>query len=213
MDKKKIFQRYIDVAKVLGEMFAPVLETVVNDLSKPKHSIIAIFNGQVTGRKIGDGTTELGYRRIAKEDIPDLLINYTNESPDGRKLKCSSIAIRDENGKLLGSFCLNFDITYFSQMGTFLEQFITCTPNFFVSERDKFQGVPSPQEEIRNSVRSFLVKKNWQSRNNLAGFQKREVIRHLYREGHFNKRGAVTIVAKALAVTRPSVYSYLKEAA
>ena len=40
-----IFAHYINVAEVLGTMFAPILEVVVHDLRTPEHSIIAIYNG------------------------------------------------------------------------------------------------------------------------------------------------------------------------
>lgn len=42
----------------------------------------------------------------------------------------------------------------------------------------------------------------------LSNDQKRTVVEHLYRQGHFKKRGAVTIMADLLGLTRPSIYNY-----
>jgi predicted transcriptional regulator YheO len=42
----------------------------------------------------------------------------------------------------------------------------------------------------------------------LSNDQKRTIVEHLYRQGHFKKRGAVTIMADLLSLTRPSIYNY-----
>ena len=59
-----ILQRYVQLARVLGRMFAPFLETIVHDLRQPESSIICIFNSHVTGRKVGD--PELEYLHLGE---------------------------------------------------------------------------------------------------------------------------------------------------
>jgi predicted transcriptional regulator YheO len=53
-------------------------------------------------------------------EIPDTLINYTNISKRGNRLKSASIAIRDDKSKMIGAFCLNFDISGFEHIQKFL---------------------------------------------------------------------------------------------
>ena len=43
MFEKDPFQRYLDLADVLGTMFAPFVEVIVHDLRTPESSIIAIY--------------------------------------------------------------------------------------------------------------------------------------------------------------------------
>ena len=57
------------VARGLGETFAPFCEVVVHDLTESHRSILAIHNN-LSGRRVGDPTTELGNQRIADPDFP-----------------------------------------------------------------------------------------------------------------------------------------------
>ena len=60
-------KRFIPLVKVLSQTFGRKCETLIHDFSDPQHSIIAI-EGNVTGRKIGDGITDFavasGFIRI-----------------------------------------------------------------------------------------------------------------------------------------------------
>lgn len=200
-----ILEHYRYMAEALAKMFSPVLETVVHDLRNPDHSIIAIYNGHVTGRKVGDPATDLG-RRLLKGEFPDVVIGYDNESPTGAKLKSSSIAIRDGRGRLIGVMGLNLDISYFQQFVKFLEQFVSGQKSEYVPEAEHFE-VSSPSEDIRDAIDRFILSRNWNSRK-LSTSEKRELVEHVYREGYFKHRGAVSIIARELGVTRATVYNY-----
>ena len=71
----QIFDHYIRVGEIVSEKFAPYLEVIIHDLRVPEHSIIAIFNSHITGRKIGDGTSDIGYKKLANE-LPEKIVNY-----------------------------------------------------------------------------------------------------------------------------------------
>ena len=66
----QIFEHYIRVGEIIAEKFSPYLEVIIHDLQDPEHSIIAIFNNHITGRKIGDGTSDIGYKKLANK-LPD----------------------------------------------------------------------------------------------------------------------------------------------
>lgn len=205
-----ILAHYVNMAQVLGEMFAPILETVVHDLRKPDESIIAIYNGDLTGREVGDAATNLG-RRLLEGDFPDVLVGYQNESPNGQKLKSSSLAIRDADGALIGVLGLNMNVSYFDQFGSFIEQFISGKNTDYVSAPERFKSTPNgmttPKEDIREAINRYITAHNWNAQT-LSYADKREIVEHLYANGYFKSRGAVTIIAEELGLTRPSVYNY-----
>lgn len=201
-----ILQHYVTMAEAIGEMLAPILEVAVHDLRTPEASIIAIYNGHITGREVGDGATELGRRRLQGDDIPDKMIGYANESPDGTKLKSSSLAIRNEEGELIGALCLNLDVSYFEQYGKFIDQLISTQESNHIDNGEDF-GTTSPAEDIKDAIDRFCISQGWMGRS-LSNDQKREIVGFLYRKGHFKKRGAVTIIADQLGLTRPSIYNY-----
>jgi len=201
-----ILQHYVNMAEAIGKMMAPVLEVAVHDLRQPQSSIIAIFNGHLTGREVGDGATNLGLRRLKGEDLSDKMIGYANESPDGTKMKSSSLAIRDDEGALIGALCLNLDISYFEQYGKFIERFISTHENEHIEDGEDF-GATTPREDIKDAIDQVRISKGWMGQS-LSNDQKRMIVEHLYRQGHFKKRGAVTIMAEQLGLTRPSIYNY-----
>ncbi|MCP4113909.1 MAG: HTH domain-containing protein [Desulfobacteraceae bacterium] len=208
MTDEDIFKHYINVAEILGEMFGPILEVIVHDLRRPEHSIIAIINGHITGRTVGDGTSDLGVLRL-KGEVPDKIVSYANQSPTGEKLKSSTLAIRNSKGDLLGSFSLNLQTSYFDQFGKFIEQFISTQSNTYTPPKEQFY-LFTPREEIKSACQQFLVE------NGLLGkplnkARKKEVILFLHNEGHLNKRGVVTIISEELGVSRNTIYRYLKE--
>lgn len=205
-----VLAHYVNLAQVLGEMFAPILETVVHDLRKPEESIIAIYNGDLTGREVGDAATNLG-RRLLEGEFPDVLVGYQNESPNGQKLKSSSLAIRDSDGSLVGVLGLNMNVSYFDQFGSFIEQFISSQNSDHVSSPERFRsspnGMTTPKEDIREAINRYITSHNWNAQT-LSYSDKREIVEHLYANGYFKSRGAVTIIADELGLTRPSVYNY-----
>lgn len=48
--KKQILDFLMRTAEGLSKMFGHSCETLIHDMSKPGHPIIAIFNGHVSGR-------------------------------------------------------------------------------------------------------------------------------------------------------------------
>lgn len=204
-----VLQRATDFAEAVGKMLSPVLEVAVHDLRTPDQSIIAIHNGHVTGRKVGDGATELGRRRLQGEDIPDKMIGYANESPTGQKMKSSSLAIRNDDGELIGAICLNLDISFFNRFEKFIGQLTSTYDDEHIENGEDF-GKTTPREDIQDAIEELLIERGWTTRR-LSNDEKRKVVEHLYRQGHFKKRGAVTIIADELSLVRSSVYNYRKD--
>ena len=56
-----VLQFMLQLAKGLARQFGPNCEVVVHDLDSndPNSSIVAIENGHVTGRKVGDGPSHV----------------------------------------------------------------------------------------------------------------------------------------------------------
>ena len=102
------------MAKGLAGQFGPNCEVVIHDLrgNDLEHSIIAIENGHVTGRSIGDGPSHIVLESL-KED-PGMLkdrISYLTRTADGRVLKSTTLFIRDDEGKAIGLLGINYDIS------------------------------------------------------------------------------------------------------
>ena len=88
---------------------------VVHDLATndPERSIVAIENGHVTGRKVGDGPSHVVLEALRgnPEQLHDHL-SYLTRTKDGKILKSTTIYIRDDDGAPIGIFGINYDITH-----------------------------------------------------------------------------------------------------
>lgn len=114
MKLEKDFDFASRVAKGLAGQFGRNCEVVIHDLrgEDTEHSIIAIENGHVTGRSVGDGPSHIVLESL-RED-PDSLedrVSYLTKTSDGRILRSTTIFIRDDNGKVIGLMGINYDIS------------------------------------------------------------------------------------------------------
>ena len=208
---KKSFDNHLiheakKITEALGKMFAPFCEVVLHDLRTPEHAIIAIENN-LSGRKIGDSTTNMGLERIKSQDFPDVVQNYPNMLPDGRQVKSTSIGIRNNEGVCIASICLNFDTSVFSAFTTQLVEFIaTSTKQLTIKEQLKAAST----DEIAQIISNYAKEKNLLP-GQLSSREKRDVVKLLQNKGYLRRvRHGVSIAANALQVTRPTIYNYLK---
>ena len=111
------------IAKQFGSNCEVVIHTL--DESSAYHSIAAIYNGHVTGRKVGDGPSHIVLEQLGGGDRdPEDHCAYLTRTPDGKILKSSSFYIRDSQGEVAAIFCINFDVSTLAMGGHTLREII-----------------------------------------------------------------------------------------
>lgn len=209
MNNESIFSRYILLAEVLGQMFENVLEIVVHDFKDLDHAIIYIVNGHISGRSLGGPVSEINLRRLVEEgQFPDKLVNFSSRNGRCQSLKSSSLAIRDDQGKLIGAFCLHFDLSHFEQFQKFLEFFVNAKVDSFVGVND-FGACQPHDQEIKAEIEAWLLKRGLHTAQ-LTYEDKQLIVSHLYQKSLFKRKGAISIVANVLQLTRQSIYNYIE---
>ncbi len=102
------------LAKGIAKQFGNDCEIVIHDLSdnNAENSIVAIENGHVTGRRLGDGPSHVVLEALHGDrgKLQDHFA-YLTKTRDGKILKSSTVYIRDSNGDAIGIFSINYDIT------------------------------------------------------------------------------------------------------
>ena len=192
------------IAEALAATLAPLCEVVLHDLTTPEQSVVRIDNN-LSGRLVGDPATELGLARISDPNFPDQLVNYSNALPDGRKVKSTSIGLKDSSGKYIAALCLNLDVSYLKTMSAYLEKLTAFSDIDGVSEHI----TPSTSFNVEEAVRVFAHSKN-KDPGSLSSKDKRQLLSQLNTDGSLQIRGAVDEVAKLVGISRSSVYYYLK---
>ncbi len=203
-DQSALLSQIEQVAQGLAATFAPFCEVVVHDLLDPKHSILAIHNN-LSGRSVGDPTTELGLARIADPDYPQVIANYANQFADGRQAKSTSVGIKDASGQYIAALCLNVDLTLFRSLQSVVGQFTAIDGDTGLTESLD----PAGAEAIRQRIDQFAARLSTAPRA-LKATERRALLRELKDSGCMDVRRAMEVVAQHLGVSRATVYGDAK---
>ena len=113
---RPIFLPYVSIADMLTQTFGSDCEVVLHDLNDPEHSVVYVSNGTVTGRRPGDSFDQL-VRQVILSDgrKDDYAANYYFTAPNGKRIRSSTVFIRDADGRLEGALCINLDTTRLTQ--------------------------------------------------------------------------------------------------
>lgn len=193
------------LAKVLVATLGNQCEVVIHDLYDLEHSVVWI-EGDVTGRKPGAPMTDLGMEKIQKGETADLP-NYRTETADGQLLKSSSTFIVNEEGEVVGAFCINWNVSTLIAAEQVLKNLVQITDGEPVKET----FVDDVTEIIEKATERAVLEMG----KPLALMEKVDkvsLVQLLDQKGIFQLRRAVPIVADLLGVTRQTVYNYLEEA-
>lgn len=200
------------VARGIAMTLGKNCETVLHDLSDPSSSLV-FKAGSVTNREIGAPVTNLVLEALQRYgDATEDLIGYLNRTKDGKVLKSSTIFIRDDSGKIIGCLCINFDLTEFQLARNILEDF--CQLNDLTDagfERTQEQFA-SDINEVVDAVVDSVIQDLGKPVPVMTREEKIRAVEMLDDRGIFLVKGAVDVVARALAVSKYTVYNYLEEA-
>ena len=203
-DQAVLLSQIEQVAQGLAATFAPFCEVVVHDLLDPRHAILAIHNN-LSGRGVGDPTTELGLARIADPGYPQVIANYANQFADGRQAKSTSVGIKDASGHYVAALCLNVDLTLFRSLQSVVGQFTSTDGDTGLSESLD----PAGAEAIRQRIDQFAARLSTAPRA-LKAAERRALVRELKDSGCMEVRRAMEVVAQHLGVSRATVYGDAK---
>lgn len=193
----------IPVAEAIAALLKPHAEVVIHDLARGQ--IVHIANN-ISRRRIGDSSlTELKDIGALDEDV---IGPYPKTNFDGRELKSITAVLRGADRAPLGLLCINFDISVIVQAHAALSA---------LSAFQDGAGQPAAlfqadwQEKVNEEIAAFL-KERGLAASALARPDHAGLIAHLEREGYFAIRNLVPYLARALGVSRATVYKHLKDA-
>jgi predicted transcriptional regulator YheO len=98
----------------IAGQFGDTCEVVLHDWTKGYEStIVAIENGHITGRKVGDCGSNLGLEVMRGTVENGNRSNYITQTKDGKILRSSTVYLKDSQQKNIGALCINLDISSF----------------------------------------------------------------------------------------------------
>jgi predicted transcriptional regulator YheO len=191
----------VPVCEAVVTLFHPLAEVAVHDIRRDR--IVAIWN-PISERRVG--------QRSLLDELPDypddarVIGPYAKVLADGRAITSVSVVLQNAKGARRGLLCINFDRAPFDGAAEFLTRFAAAVeerpPELF--DRDWREQIALVVDEECRSRRL--------RRDRLTREQRLDLARVLDERGLFSTRNAAAHAARALGVSRTTVYALLKEA-
>lgn len=203
-EQKRLLEFLARLTRGLAEAIGENCEVVLHDFSDPQKSIIAIVNGHVTSRKVGDTVDILGLQLLRHQPSGDL-INYRTETKSGKALRSSSIFLRTETGDIFGALCINYDISGLVKLQQWLQD--TVSP-LETGVQEEFEHTV---DDVLDRLMHDAVRSTGKGLSELTREDKITAISYLETKGAFLIRYSVDRVAELLNLSKYTIYNYLEE--
>ncbi|WP_110955024.1 helix-turn-helix transcriptional regulator [Anaerosinus massiliensis] len=200
----KKLEKYIPIANLIAKTFGKNCEVVIHDLSIPQNSVVYTIHNHVTGRQIGQPFDHLIKDVLLSKNFDhDFTANYLTVTEDGRKIKSSTALIRDYDDKVIGAFCVNYDLNSFDNLKTLLDDFL-------ITEQENIETTVEPFTNVMEIVDDLINKMIGNSNiETLKRKDKIALIQFMEQKGIFLIKGSIEKVAEKLNISKVTVYSYL----
>ena len=204
MTREEAFEFLDRTARGIAETFGSSCETLVQDMGLDSHPVLSIYNGHVSGRRVGDTSVITGTDlALDAEAVVSDQVNLAATTPEGRKTKSSTFhLITDEFNLALG---VNFDYTALAAAERVLSD--------LSSVRSDLQSALWQDQDSRQLTDLFERCLTAMGRpvDDMDKEDRLKMIALLEQHNVFSFRKSVPYVAKRLGVSRYTVYKYLGE--
>ncbi len=195
---EKKFKDYFGIGEAISTLLFPYAEVVLHDTASGH--IVKIWNA-FSKRKAGDLSHLEGAPDLFTEDR--VLGPYEKALPAQARTKSITAALYDDAGAICGFFCVNLNITVIDQVTSTLAAFTALQ-----TQRPPPIYLNDLEQRINYLVRDYLLSIN-KTMANLSRTERAGLVRLVDSNGLLQARNAIQLVAKALGVSRGSVYNLL----
>lgn len=196
---------HLPTLEAVTKLFNPYVEAVLHDLRTG--NISAIYNN-LSKRAVGDRSAISKFVGNSRDEFPDIFEPYYKTNWNGKKFKCTSITVRNNEDEPVGLICFNFDTSTFGHITQNLNELLSVVNAQAQNPIEQF--TEDWQARVNECIGNYL-KENNTTLLTLEKGQKREAVNRLYNHGLFNYRSAASYISDRLNVSRATVYNYLKE--
>ena len=174
-----------------------------HDMGDPRHPILSIYNGHVSGRTVGSTLDILGTdRELDDEARRNDQVNLYATTPSGQQIKSSTFHFIGEDYNL--ALGINFDYTSLVYANRILVDLMSAEADL---KSALWQGGDSALAELFDQCLAALGK----PADALGKTDRLKLVAMLEQKNAFSYRKSVPFVARRLGVSRYTVYKYLDE--
>ena len=214
-----LLQSYFPMASFIASIIGPKCEVVVHDISDPEHSIIFIENGHISGRKVGDGSTDLVLKLLKGGAYREqqFITNYKARGSHGQAFRSSTYFIKNDGEELVGLMCLNIDISHLDVAAEWIQHLLLGGSLSAPAELNAPEENPAAEylqgnvDDLLHDMITSVLGKVSVPPERLSSKEKMDIVKELNELGVFLMKGGVSQVAKVLSISEPTVYRYLQK--
>lgn len=221
--EKELIRHYTLLVDFLGHILGPDYEIALHELTNDSNRIIAIANGELTGRHIGSPLSNkmLAYVAGHLYETQDYVLDFESVAVNGKKMHCNSMFIKGRSGELAGLLCINFDASRYEELsarildlcGSAIRPAAPSGTHLITDSADPSESsgrdYPTSIAGATASIVSSVVSNYPVPVDRLTQDEKMEIMEQLNRQGVFLLKGSVSYVAKELHSSEASIYRYL----
>ena len=215
-----ILDSYIPLVEFLGQALGKHCEVVLHDLTNAEHSIVAIANGHLSGRKVGGPATDfvLKLMQQEKQEQAQFVVDYHGKASNGHIFRSSSYFIKDADGTVVGVLCLNYDVQPYLDARAMIDENILHglhVDDFAPQEpvpRQPVKAVETLYKTAGDTSTNMIAKRLAAypvAPDRLSMDERVQLIENLNQDGLFLLKGGIPILAETLGVSEPTIYRYL----
>lgn len=195
---------YGAVSKLITRLFPGQVEVALHDLHTGK---IAAIEGNISNRAVGDDSLVETEGLEADVDDSDIIGPYAQTNWDGEVLRSFTAVVRDSEGQPSALICVNMRTAAFAAAANLLATF----SEFDQAPRSKALFAQDWREAANNLIAETL-KERGVTLVSARRDDKVALVAALDKAGILEMRGSSEHAAKALGVSRASIYNLLKDA-
>lgn len=195
------------IADGIAAQFGSNCEVVIHEVnsSRMDHSIVYIVNGHVSGRKVGDGASQVVLEQMLNHNAqPRDHLGYLTKTPEGKILKSSSLYIRNSKGVVVAILSINYDVSALTM--------IRQTIDAMLSTNDQVQAEPERIINV-NNVLDELVEQSVALVGKPVALMNKDdkvkAIQFLNQNGAFLVTKSGDKIAKYFGISKYTLYSYI----
>ncbi len=203
MKKKEALNFLKKLGEGISETFGHDCETVIHDLKTDGEVIVAIYNGHVTGREVGDKLNLLGEYELEEMEDGSDFYNCLCKTKEGRLMKTTTVHLRTEDYHY--AFGINFDYTKFNEVSKTLAAFMK------IGVEVQKVVTESPSEKLFHEIYEEAIAHFGKDSKTMNRKERLDLITYIKDHGGFSLKKSVPSLAAIMGISRYTIYNYFRE--
>jgi len=203
LDDKKLNNFGEAIAEAVSAALGNSFEIVLYDMGKPDHPVVKVLGKNISGVKAGDSGRDDNLNSVLNQcNKEGTIYRSENKIINGKEIRSTIIFFMDA-----GAMKINFDLSIVTLMEGFFKE-------LGMMEQKKDSQQYSDKLDVKTILPEYLkygIQITGKEVAKMGKEDKLKVVQFLDERGAFLLRNSIEDVAKALDITRFTVYNYLDE--